>query len=588
VKIGRSGRRNILGRLLFRNASLILTSLLALGLSAGESNAQAASIHVIVNGQDVPLAGPAIIQDGMVMAPYQGLFEPMGIRATWDPGAQLLTLVSPAGDEMQLRPGDTSATVNGERRPIPIPLVAVLGRILIPVQWVFDTLGDVTVYDAGAQIVRINAQITDISWRGADDDGLEVTLDATAPLHASTERLHNPERLVIDVLGAVPKSPQQLIDVHEGPLATIRLSQSPEGTRIVLDLATPVQYRILTGGVARRMTIALVSKTIPQGPAPGRPPGMPPGSAQGALKITDVRYQHLDGGGRVTIVSTLPFEVTEHIFHNPDRVVFDVPDAVFIPVKKYLDVNDGLVVQVRAAQFNKDPNIVRIVVQLSRPAPYAIHVGGAPGETLVELGSAAAGAPGPLLPGAAGLHGPLVVALDAGHGGSDPGAIGTAGLQEKDVALAVAEHLRALLVRRHIDVVMVRDADVFVPLEDRAQIAARGGATLFVSIHANAAVDANANGTETFYWTPQSAPLAAAVVDEVSRAVNLVPRGASQAPFKVLLDTDRIPAILVETAFITNPREENMLRDPWMQQKFALGILQGLVRYLITPAAASR
>lgn len=586
MHIRRSGRREILGHL-FRIASLILASLLALSLTAGESIAQAASVRMIVNGREVPLAGPAIIQDGMVMAPYQGLFEPMGIRATWDPGAQLLTLVSPAGDEMQLRPGDTSATVNGERRPIPIPLVAVLDRILIPVQWVFDTLGDVTVYDASTQVVRINAQITDISWRGADD-GMEVTLDGTAPLHAETETLHNPERLVIDVHGAVPKSPQQLIDVHEGSLATIRFSQSPEGTRIVLDLATPVQYRILTGGAARRMTIALVSRTVPQGPTPGRTPGAPPGSAPGALKITDVRYQHLDGGGRVTIVSTLPFEVTEHVFHNPDRVVFDVPDAVFIPVKKYLDVNDGLVVQVRAAQFNKDPNIVRIVVQLSRPAPYAMHIGGVPGETLVELGSAAAGAPGPLLPGATGLHGPLVVALDAGHGGSDPGAIGAAGVQEKDVALAVAQDLRALLVRRHIDVVMVRDADVFVPLEDRAQIAARGGATLFVSIHANAAVDANANGTETFYWTPQSAPLAAAVVDEVSRAVNLVPRGAGQAPFKVLLDTDRIPAILVETAFVTNPREENMLRDPWMQQKFAQGILQGLVRYLVTPAAASR
>jgi N-acetylmuramoyl-L-alanine amidase len=580
VHIGRTGRRGILGSLLLRVASLNLAAAVALGLAAGGANAQAASVRVIVNGQDVSLAGSAIIQDGMVMAPYQGLFEPMGIRATWDPGAQLLTLVSPAGDEMQLRPGATSATVNGELRPIPIPLVAVLDRILIPVQWIFDTLGDVTIYDAGTQTVRINAQITAISWRGADD-GLEVALDGTAPLHAVAERLHGPERLVIDVRGAVPKSPQQVIDVHEGALATIRLGLSPEGTRIVFDLAAPVQYRLLTSGVGRRLTIALVSRAVPPGPVPlGGPPG--------AQKITDVRYQHLDGGGRVTIVSTLPLEPTEHILHKPDRIVFDVPDAVFIPVKKFLDVDDGLVVQVRAAQFNKDPNIVRIVVELSRPVPYAIHLGADAGQTLVDLGTAAAGAPGPLLPGSSGPHGPLVVALDAGHGGSDPGAIGATGVQEKDVALAIAQDLRTLLVRRHIDVVMVRDADVFVPLEDRAQIAARDGATLFVSIHANAAVDSNANGTQTFYWTPQSASLAAAVLDEVSRAVNLAPRAASQAPFKVLLDNDRIPAILVETAFITNPREESVLRDPGMQQMFAQGILRGLVRYLVTPAAASR
>ncbi len=573
--IGRTGRPG----LLLRVASLSLASAVAVGISAAETSAEAVPVQVVANGQVVPLARPPIIQDGMVMAPYEGLFEPMGIRATWTPDTQLLTLVSPAGDEMQLHPGDTFATVNGERRPIPIPVVAVLGRILIPVQWIFDTLGDVTVYDAGTQTLTINALITGISWRETGD-GLEVALDGTAPLHAMAERLHGPERLVIDVHGAVPKSPQQVIDVHEGGLDAIRLGQSSSGTRIVFDLATPVQYRLLTASVGRRVTIALVPGAVPQG-------GRPPRGTSGAQKITDVRYQHLDGGGRVTIVSTVPLEVTEHILHKPERVVFDVSDAVFIPIKKFLDVDDGLVVQVRAAQFNKDPNIVRIVVELSRPAPYAIHLGADARETLVDLGAAATGASGPILPGSAGLHGPLVVALDAGHGGSDPGAIGATGAQEKDVVMAIAQDLRTLLTRRHIDVVMVRDADAFVPLEDRAQIAARGGATLFVSIHANAAMDANANGTQTFYWTPQSAPLAAAVLDELSRALNLVPRGASQAPFKVLLDNERIPAILVETAFITNSREEGLLRDPAMQQMCAQGILRGLVRYLITPTAAA-
>lgn len=583
MEMGRRGRRGCLGRPPLRITLLSFAVVLALGLAVSETGAQPQSLRIVVNGQVVPLAGAAIIQDGIVMAPYQGLFEPMGIRATWDASARVLTLVSPAGDEMQLHPDDTFATVNGERRPIPIPLVAVLDRVLIPVQWVFDTLGGTTVYDAGARTMIINAQITGISWRGADD-GLEVTLDGTAPLHAVAERLHGPERLVIDVPGAVPKSPQQVIDVHEGSLATIRLGQSPSGTRIVFDLTTLVQYRLLTAGVGRRVVIALSSRTVPQGP-PGASTGYRSGAAQ---KITDILYQHVDGGGRVTIVSSLPLQVTEHILHKPDRIVFDVPDAVFIPIKKFLDVDDGLVVQVRAAQFNKDPNIVRIVVELSRPAPYAVHLGQEAGLTLVDLGAAAAGAPGPLLAGAGGPHGPIVVALDAGHGGTDPGAIGPTGVQEKDVALAIAQDLRVLLARQHIDVVMVRDADVFVPLEDRADIAARGGATLFMSIHANAAVDSNANGTQAFYWTPQSAPLAAAVLDEVSREVNLVPRGASQAEFKVLVDSTRIPAILVETAFITNPREEAVLHDPVAQHKFAQGILRGLIRYLTALTAASR
>jgi len=555
---------------------LTLSAFVLFGIAAPRTGAQSIPLRIIANGQTVSLAGDAIIQNGIVMAPYQGLFEPMGIRAAWDSRDHVLSLTSPAGDEMQLRPNDPYATVNGEHRPIPIPLVTVLGRTLVPVQWVFDTLGDITVYDPSARTLTINAQITGVTWRGADA-GLEVTLEGTAPLRATIATLHAPERLVVDVAGAVPKASLGTLEVHEGPLATVRVGQFAGGTRVVFDLTAPVESHLVPGGTARRVVLTL-------GPPGGGAPGGSPGYTASAQKITDIVYQHVDGGGRVIIASTQPLHATQHILRNPDRIVLDVPDAVFIPIKKALDVGDGLVIQVRAAQFHKNPNIVRIVVELARPAPYVVHAGLEISQTLVELGTAA-GAPGP---GTAGPRGPVVVALDAGHGGSDPGAIGPTGLQEKDVALAIAQALRTLLQRQHTDVVMVRDGDAFVPLEDRAQIAARAGATLFVSIHANAAVDANANGTQAFYATPQSVALAAAVLDEVCRAVGLARRGVTQARFQVLVDNPRIPAVLVETAFITNAREEQMLRDPASQQMFAQGILRGIMRYVAAPPAASQ
>jgi N-acetylmuramoyl-L-alanine amidase len=557
-------------------AALLNPAILALGIAMPAVQAQGIALRVIANGQDIPLAGTAIVHDGIVMAPYQGLFEPMGIRATWDSRTPSLTLVGPAGDEMQLRPNDPYATVNGEHRPIPIPLVTVLGRVLIPVQWVFETLGDVVVYDPREQMVTINGQITGVSWRGVNA-GLEVMIDATAPLHATVTMLRGPDRLAVDIRGAVSKSPLQTFDVHEGSLATVRLGPAPGGTRIVFDLTAPIEYQIRAAQADRRVVIVLGSRL------PAGPPGGKGGYTPSAQKITDVQYQHLEGGGRVTITATLPLHASEHILRNPDRIVLDVPDAVFIPVKKTVDVDDGMVIQIRAAQFQRNPNIVRIVLEVARPVPYAVHAGPDAGQALVDLGAAASGGPGSPSPGPPGPHGPAVVALDAGHGGSDPGAIGPTGVREKDVTLAIVQDLRALLARQHVDVVMIRESDVFVPLEDRAQIAARGGATLFVSIHANAAVDSNANGTQAFYATPQSAPLAAVVLDELSRAIGLAPRGASLARFKVLVDSDRIPAILVETAFITNPREEQMLRDPGMQQIIAQGILRGIVRFLAAP-----
>jgi N-acetylmuramoyl-L-alanine amidase len=549
---------------------------LTLAPASGPARAEILPLHVTVNGQPEFLIQNAINQNGVIMVPYQGLFEPMGIRATWDALEQTLTLSTPAGDEMQLRPNDPYATVNGERRPIPIPLVTVLGQTLIPVQWVLGTLGALVVYEPADQHLTIDAQITGITWR-ATDGGLEVTIDGTAPLHARVSTLRSPDRLVVDVLGAIPKLPQRLIDVHEGAISTIHLGESAAGARIVFDLTSPVQYHLPDDPPSRGLVIGLESGP----PAASGSPAGTAGYMPSAQKITDIAYEHLDGGGRLIVVSTQPLHAAEQTLRHPDRIVLDVQDAVFIPVKKSLDVDDGLVVQIRAAQFHKNPNIVRIVVELTRPAPYAIRAGTDAGQTLVDLGTVAAGGPLP------GRRGTAVVAVDAGHGGSDPGAIGPTDLQEKDVALAIAQDLRAMLVQQHIQVIMVRDSDVFVPLEDRARIAAQAGATLFVSIHANASVDANANGTQTFYATPQSIPLATAVQDEVSRATGVAPRGVMQARFEVLVDNPRIPAILVETAFITNPREEQLLRDPSMQQTFAQGILRGIMRYLTAPPSAA-
>jgi N-acetylmuramoyl-L-alanine amidase len=546
----------------------------AFGAHPPGATAQSVALRVIANGSPVSLAGNVVIQNGTIMAPYQGLFEPLGIRAVWNPREKTLSVISPAGDEMLLRAGDPYVSVNGERRPVPIPLVVVFDRILIPVQWVFETLGDTTAYEPADHTLVISPQITGISWRGTDA-GLEVSIDATGPLHPTSA--HDPEHLILEFPGAVPKSTEQTLDVHEGTLTSIRVTRFPSGTRVVFDFTAPTDYQVVTQVPGRHVVVALGAK-----PAPPPPSGHYHPSAQ---KISDVTYQHVDGGGRVVVVSTHPVQASQHTLHSPERVVIDIPDAVFLPVKKSLDVDDGLVVQVRAAQFHQNPNVVRIVIELARPSQFAVRPGPESGRFLVELGAAIGGGPGH--PVAAGSHGPVVVAVDAGHGGSDPGAIGPTGVKEKDVALAVALALRRLLAQQHLDVVMIRDTDVFVPLEDRAKIAFTGGATLFLSIHANASTDPYATGTQTFYSNFASQPLAQAVLDETSRLGGFAPRGTTQALFKVLVDADRIPSILVETAFITNSREEQMLRDPQIQQALAQGILKGVQRYLATPQASA-
>lgn len=195
------------------------------------------------------------------------------------------------------------------------------------------------------------------------------------------------------------------------------------------------------------------------------------------------------------------------------------------------------------------------------------------------------------------------IVLDAGHGGDDHGAEGPAGLREKDLVLDVARRLRTRLERDGVRVLLTRDADLYVPLDERTAIANRAGADLFVSIHANAAQARAARGVETFFVALEASDDAARQLaerenaafreetaaepedalasilgdmaandsmresDEFARLAHAelsaldpkVPsRGVKQAPFVVLMGV-QMPAALLEIGFITNPAEEKLM-----------------------------
>jgi N-acetylmuramoyl-L-alanine amidase len=220
----------------------------------------------------------------------------------------------------------------------------------------------------------------------------------------------------------------------------------------------------------------------------------------------------------------------------------------------------------------------------------------------------------------------IIVALDAGHGGEDPGARGRAGTNEKDITLAIARRLKTRIDReRTMRAVLIRDGDYYIPLHMRVQKARRVNADLFVSIHADAFIKPHARGSSVFALSERGATsaaaswlakrendadligganldvqdpylkrtlldlsqtatindslkLARAVLSELGHINTLHKPHVEQAGFAVLKSPD-IPSILVETAFISNPQEERRLRDPAYQNKMADAILTGIKRY---------
>lgn len=235
----------------------------------------------------------------------------------------------------------------------------------------------------------------------------------------------------------------------------------------------------------------------------------------------------------------------------------------------------------------------------------------------------------------------IIVALDAGHGGEDPGAIGPGGTREKDVVLAIARQLRDRVNKTRVNghamrAYMTRDGDHFVPLGVRVEKAQRVQADLFVSIHADAFYTPRPQGASVFALSTRGATSAAAqwmankenesdlvgglnvraqdatlqrtlldmsttaqikdslrfgnaLLGEVGRIGRLHKPRVEQANFAVLRAPD-IPSVLVETAFISNPDEERRLRDPAYQAQLADALLRGIVRYFSEnpPLARSR
>ena len=182
------------------------------------------------------------------------------------------------------------------------------------------------------------------------------------------------------------------------------------------------------------------------------------------------------------------------------------------------------------------------------------------------------------------------IVIDPGHGGSDSGAVGPDGIMEKTVTLAIAKTVDNILSANGAKVVMTRtnDRDVYAPnataveeLQARVDIGENIRNTdVFMSIHANSFINNAAHGTETFYYggSDRGKILASFVQDELIKATNLADRGISTANFYVIKHSS-MPAILVETAFISNYKEEHLLNDDAFQMIMAQAICRGIDKY---------
>jgi N-acetylmuramoyl-L-alanine amidase len=180
------------------------------------------------------------------------------------------------------------------------------------------------------------------------------------------------------------------------------------------------------------------------------------------------------------------------------------------------------------------------------------------------------------------------VVIDAGHGGFDRGGIPGQRIPEKEMTLDVAQRLKTFLTASGYNVVMTRDSDVFVPLPTRVAIANSYSNAIFVCVHFNSAKRMGAEGIETYFYSRDSLPLASAVHYFVAGGAPSPNRGVRRRGFYVLRKT-RIPAVLVECGFLTNPTEGEYAQTASYRQKLAEEIAAGVrARNSVTGSSTER
>jgi N-acetylmuramoyl-L-alanine amidase len=390
-----------------------------------------------------------------------------------------------------------------------------------------------------------------------------------------------------------------LLGAFSGALAAttrvtdVRLWSGPEGTRLVLDLSAPARYEVFAVENPDRIVIDLqnadlvAAKGLPAGQGPVKAVRSGPQAGHGLRLVLD-----LDSPQKVNSFSVGPDGAAGH------RLVVEMPPPVA--------ASPG-------TPAPKAPAASRAEI----PAGSAAAVSIRPADTAQPVKSLAS----------AGVQGrDLVIAIDAGHGGQDPGAIGRGGTREKHVTLAIARRLAAEIdAEEGMRAVLIRDGDHFITLGARTRKARELGADMFVSVHADSVLNREVSGSSVYVLSLRGASdeaarwlaarenaadlkggvslddksdvLASVLLDVTQkesvsnsveaadsvlaalRRIGTVHRQRVQHAGFVVLKSPDIPSMLVETAFISNATDERRLRDPDQQQLLAEAIRRGVRNY---------
>lgn len=597
---------------------LVYTVLLWLGTSVAQADNE---VKVYINGTLLNSSVPPYIDTaGRTMIPIRAVMEYMGAQVEWQEREQKV-IIQRDNNILELWIGKKQARLNGRTFGLDTAPVLRQNTTMVPARIVAESFGALVEWDGASFSVRLWVP-EKVGFEQARVIGSYVNIRNGPGLYYEVQTVVEKGTL-LKVLGSVPgwyqvqwasgkvgwiyaelveplpesKEPpskgdpgqggaipsdrpyvavvgNKSIAILEGPGPVYRqVGVAPAGAELKVKSWQNGWVEVeFDGGRRGFLPLSLVTlKPVEETSKPGQ--------GGGALVITGLEITTVTEGLKVWVKASQAFEYNTFSLSNPARLVVDIPGALLeIPKDKWqVEIGKNGITRLRLSQYTQDT--VRLVFEL---------------ESSLKLTSEVA-------PGGQGLFFYLTkpslkgskIVLDPGHGtdpqGSDPGAIGPTGVKEKDVNLAIALKLAQLLRAEGAQVYLTREGEnTSFTLAERAYYANNIKADVFISIHSNSSLNPAVGGTATYIYAPQGSTLegqreerlrlARCIQESLVAALGLRNIGVLEANLSVLRNT-RMPSVLVEVAFISNPAEERLLNDPVFQTKAAAGILEGLKKY---------
>ncbi|AEG13994.1 N-acetylmuramoyl-L-alanine amidase [Desulfofundulus kuznetsovii DSM 6115] len=548
-----------------------------------------------VNEKTLTMDASPFIAQGRTYVPLRYLALALNVAEKdilWDKNTKTV-LLTKDGVELRLTVGSRTITVNGQAKDMDVAPVIRDGRSYLPARHVAEALG------------------YRVEW---NQQNRTVLLQPAVPTGGGTTKPGTLGQVVVQ---------GDLVNVRSGPgLQHTVVTQVNRGDRLTVLGKVPDWYQVQLPGGGTGWIVAWYVREegqvadpgddpIPGGPVPGdeNSRGVPGGRPQPG----DDGNQGQDPGGipgqqpqdplpgnegeqnqgpavtrldvtvagkvtRVTVAAEGAMSYNVFKLTSPDRLVVDLTGVRPGNVPPEMSVNTETVNRLRVGWFSRSPDVTRLVFDLTGPVRYRASLS-ADGRTLeMQI----------YIPDPGDVLRDVVIAIDPGHGGPDPGAVGN-GLKEKDITLRMAQRVAGLLSAKGARPLLTRNADYEVGLYERTDMANRAGAEIFVSIHINANINPAVQGTATYILSPagggdpsrreESRKLASYIQARLVQRLGLENDGVLEANFAVLR-TSAMPAVLVEVAYITNPQEAALLIQDWFVEETAQGIVQGIMDYL--------